>query len=167
MGIETLKRLASFAAFCLIQVLVLNQIHLFGFITPLFYIYFVITFEYNYPRWAILLWSFAMGVVIDSFTNTPGVAAASLTIMGFIQPYVLSPFVTIDAPDGFVPTIRSLGPSRYFYYSLIMVFAYHILFFSIEMFSFFNIIYWLECIGGSALLTLLLILFVENMRRNR
>jgi len=45
----------SFVVFCLLQVMILNHIHLFGFITPLFYVYFLLSFEYNYPRWGILL----------------------------------------------------------------------------------------------------------------
>jgi rod shape-determining protein mreD len=33
------------------------------------------------------------------------------------------------------------------------------------MFSFFNVLEWLECVIGSSLLTLILILVVENVRR--
>ena len=166
MGLETIKRTVTFVVLCVLQVFFFNEIHLFGFATPLFYVYFLLSFEYGYSRWAMLLWAFVMGVVLDTFTNTPGVAAASLTFMCFLQPYLLGLFVSNDVDETFTPTLRSLGGTRYFYYAFIMVFGYHLLFFTLEMFSFFNLIYWAECVGGSTVLTLLLILFIENVRRD-
>ena len=58
MNIDFLKRLLLFVVLLLVQVLVLNHIHLFDYATPLLYIYFVISFNRNYPKWAILVWSF-------------------------------------------------------------------------------------------------------------
>ena len=167
MGITTLKRMFSFVVFCLLQVMILNHIHLFGFITPLFYVYFLLSFEYNYPRWGILLWAFVMGVILDTFTNTPGVAAASMTFVAFIQPYFLELFVGSDASDDTSASVHSLGAMRYTYYAAVLVLIYHLLFFSLEMFSFFNVIYWLKCVFGSSALTLVLILFAENIRRGK
>lgn len=46
-----------------------------------------------------------------------------------------------------------------------MVLIFCIVFFTLEMFSFFNILFWLECVGGSTILTYLLILAIENVRR--
>ena len=164
---ESLKKCVSFVVFCLLQVLILNQIHLFGCITPLFYVYFIMSFERSCPRWVLLLWSFFMGVVLDTFTNTPGVTAASLTMLGFLQPVLIEPFAPRDSSEDFVPTIGSLGSIRYFYYATIMVLIYHMLFYMLEMFSFFNILYWLESVIGSTVLTLILILLVENVRRDK
>ena len=166
MSIDFFKKLASFLAFCLVQVLVLNRIHLFGVATPLLYVYFVLGFRRNYPKWGLLLWAFAMGVVIDSFSNTPGVAAGSLTFIAALQPYVLAPFVPRDSADDMRPSLHGMGGAPYFYYSLILVFIYCLLFFSLEMFSFFNWIYWGECILGSKALNMLLILVLESVRRN-
>ena len=77
-----LKRLGLFVVFVLAQTMVLGRIHLFGYATPLVYVYFVSMFPRSYPKWSILLWSFVMGLTIDIFSNTPGVAAASLTLLG-------------------------------------------------------------------------------------
>ncbi|WP_172462609.1 rod shape-determining protein MreD, partial [Prevotella disiens] len=51
--------------------------------------FFIFLFRRNFPHWAILLSGFIMGVVIDTFTNTPGVSSASLTLIAAVQPYVL------------------------------------------------------------------------------
>ena len=52
-------------ALVLAQALVFNYIHLFGYATVLLYVYFVVMFPRNYPRWAILLWSFFLGLSAD------------------------------------------------------------------------------------------------------
>ena len=89
MAIDALRRLISFIVLCLAQALVFNHIHLLGHATILLYVYFIVMFPRNYPHWSILLWSFALGLCVDIFSNTPGLAAASLTFTGFLQPYLL------------------------------------------------------------------------------
>jgi rod shape-determining protein MreD len=83
-SVEIFKRLGWFVLLCVVQVLVLNNIHLFGVATPLLYVWFPLTFHRNTPQWAALLWSFALGLAIDVFSNTPGLAAGSLTLIGMI-----------------------------------------------------------------------------------
>ena len=78
---DILKRTLMLIVFCLVQVMVLNRIHVFNCATPLLYVYFAIMFPRSYPKWAIMLWCFALGVVIDAFSNTPGVASASMTLV--------------------------------------------------------------------------------------
>lgn len=70
MSADLFKRAGLFVAFILAQTLVLGSIHLFGYATPMLYVYFVLLFPRNYPKWGILLWSFCMGLVIDMFFNT-------------------------------------------------------------------------------------------------
>lgn len=165
MNVDSLKRVLWLLVLTLVQVLVLNHVHLFGIATPLLYIYFIILFPRNYPRWAMLLWGFGLGLLIDIFANTPGVTCGTLTLMALIQPYLLRPFIPRDSAEDMEPGIRTLGTAQFCYYSLLMVLIFCILFFTFEMFSFFNILLWLECVGGSAALTFILILVIENARR--
>ena len=87
MNTEILKRLLAFIVLCLVQALILNRIRLFGFATPLLPVYFVITFHRGYPKWAILTWSFLLGLCLDTFSNTPGVAASSMTFVLSLSTY--------------------------------------------------------------------------------
>lgn len=114
---------------------------------------------------AILLWGFLMGLIIDTFSNTPGVASGSLTFIAALQPFILQPFIPRDSSDDFQPGMDTLGVPQYTWYAVILTLIYNVVFFSLEMFSFFNVLEWLECIGGSSLLTLILILVIENVRR--
>ena len=166
MSADFLKRLGWFALFFLAQVLVFGRIHLFHYATPLFYVYFVAMFPRNHEKWAILLWGFLLGLCIDIFSNTPGLAATSLTVIAAVQPYYLELYVPRDSADNLKPSMLTLGPLKFTYYIVPMVLVYCLLFFSLEMFTFFNAFYWLMCVLGSTAITLVLIFALEIGRRN-
>lgn len=165
MKIEIVEKVAAFIILCLVQVLVLNHINLFGCATPFLYVYFILMFRRGFPRWAVLLWSFMLGLCVDMFSNTPGVAASSCTVVGLLQPYMLNLFVQRDSPDDLEPRMATLGVGRYILYLFFLVLIYNILFFTIEAFSFFNWQQWLMDIGGSTVLTVLIVGLIENLRR--
>lgn len=167
MTTDIVRRIVAFLVLCLVQALVLNQISLFGHATPLLYIIFVITFPRNYSKVGMLLWSFALGVVCDTFTNTPGVAAAALTLMAFIQPGLLQLFIPRESPDDLNPSAQTLGWGSYAVFSLIMTFTYCLIYFMLEAFSFFNWLLWLVDALGSTFITYIFILVLENFRRKQ
>ena len=161
---QIVRKIAFFVIVVLVQVLICNNIHLFDYAMPLIYVYFLMLFRRDYPRWGILLWCFCLGLTIDAFSNTPGVASASATLIGFLQPYIFAPFIQRDSLDDMMPDMRTMGFSKFAIYSLMIVLIYCIVFYSLEMFSFFNWMEWLFSIGGSAALTYILILVIENFR---
>ena len=165
MNAEFFRRLLLYAVLVLAQALVLNHIHLFGYATPLLYVYFVISFSRNYPKWGILLWSFLLGLNVDAFSNTPGVAASAMTLIGLLQPYVLELFMQRDSEDDFQPSINSMGAGKYIYFTLLLTFIYCIVFFTVEMFTFFNWLQWILNILTSTLLSLLFIVVIDNIRK--
>ncbi len=167
MSIDYLKRLLWLIVLAFVQVLVLNRIHLLGVATPMLSVYFVILFRQNEPKWVLLLWAFVLGLIIDTFSNTPGAASASLTLVAALQPYLLLPFIQREDDENVKPGIHSLGLLSFFYYSLLLVSLFCLVYFTLEMFTFFNWLYWLECIGGSIVLTMLLIMVIDTVRRTK
>lgn len=165
MNIEIIRHILTFIILCLAQALVLNHINLFGCATPFLYVYFIIMFRRGFPRWAVLTWSFLLGLCVDIFSNTPGVAAASATFLGLIQPNLLNLFIQRDSAEDLMPTIKSLGATKYVFFTIICVFVYNVLFFTIETFNFFDWLQWIKSIGGSTALTVLLILVIDNVRK--
>ncbi|MBF1553798.1 MAG: rod shape-determining protein MreD, partial [Prevotella salivae] len=139
-------------------------VHLFNCATPLLYIYVALLFPRNTPRWVALISCFVMGFLVDIFSNTPGVSMASLTFLGLIQPLVLKLFLQHDSADDMKPSMRTLGIGCFVYYTILMVFVYCLLFFTLETFNFFNWIQWLESIVGSSIITIILILTLANFR---
>jgi len=165
MTIDALRRALIFVVLCLAQALVFNQIHLLGFAMVLLYVYFVVMIPRNYPRWALLLWSFFLGLVVDIFANTPGMAAASLTLTGFLQPYLLELFLPREAPEKVKPSIATLGFTKYLTFAFILIFVHCLVFFSLEVFSFFNWEQWLLSIVGSTVLTLVILMALESIHK--
>ena len=78
----------------------------------------------NYPQWAMLIWAFLMGLTIDTFSNTPGVASASLTLIAALQPYVLQPFIPRDSSDNFQAGMDTLSIPQYTWYAAILTLTY-------------------------------------------
>lgn len=163
MNFELIKHIILFVLLLLGQALVCNHIHLFDCATPFLYVYFVLMFRINYPRWGILAWAFVMGLGVDVFSNTPGVAAASMTLLGFVQPSLAQLFVPRDSQENLAPSVETFGESKFVWYTVFSVFLYCIVFYTLEAFNLFNWLYWLGCIFGSTLLTVLLILGIEHL----
>jgi len=165
MKLDTLQRLVVFILLLLAQIIVLNSVQLFGYAIPLLYVYLVIIFPRNYPRWAILLWSFTMGMCNDLFANTPGVAATSLTLTGFLQPWLLELFLPRDAEENTKSAVCTLGLGKFAMLALLLTAIHCFAFFSLEAFQFTNLTYWLACAGGSTLLTWIIIMALEKLRQ--
>ena len=159
------KRLGWFLLILALQVLVFDHVHIFGHATPLVAVYFVLLFPGDSSRSSILLWSFVFGVIADTFTNTPGVAAVSLTTTAMMQPWLLKMNSTIETDDEIpVPSAVKMGWGAYIRYVALATVVCESLFYLLETFSFFN---WTEMLinsGSSSLVTVLIIIAVESVR---
>lgn len=164
MNIDIIKAIAGAIVLLAAQVLVLNNIHLFGYATPLLLVYIVIIIPVNTPRWLSLLSAFTLGVISDIFSNTPGVSAAALTAIAFLQPYLLRLFISREASESMSPSIRTMGYTTFMSFSIIQVLLYCTIFFVLEQFNFFHFGQLALFVGGSSVLTFLLLLTIENFR---
>ena len=161
---DTFNRIVMFVVLLLVQVLILNHIHLFQIATPLLYVYFVLTFSMDTPKWVALTSSFGLGLLTDIFANTAGMAAGCMTLIAMIQPYLLQSLAPRDAGENMPSSAASLGFGKFAFLSAVLVMIYCFLFFALEAFSFFDWQLWGLRALGSALLTLLMILAIESVR---
>lgn len=148
----------------LLQALVFGRIHLFGYATPLMYVYLALQMPRNTPHWLIMLLCFILGLTVDILQNTPGLAAASITLVGFLQPYILSLFLKKEDPENYRPSMHEMGFVRYLTYALILLLIFSVTLFSLEAFSFTHWVEWLLSIISSLALTTILILVYERLR---
>lgn len=166
MNLPFFRNMLVFISLLLVQALVFNQIHLWGVATPMIYVYLLLPMPRQTPRWQLLLWAFFMGLSVDIFSNTIGAAAASLTFVAMIRPYILEMFVQRESDADLVPTLKSLRKLRYSLYSLSLIWLYCLLFFTLETFTFFNWTHWITSVMGSTLLTWIFVLTLDNLRKN-
>ena len=164
MKIELVNRLVMLLALFAAQVLILNHVHLFGVGTPLLYVYFAITFRRNFPKWLVLVSCFLLGLLIDIFSSTPGLAASVMTLVGLAQTYLIDLIAPRDSADDLEASSKVLGISKFVTLSTLLVVLYCLVFFALEAFNFFNVLLWLARSVVSAVLTLVLILAIESVR---
>ena len=164
MKIELINRLVMFFVLFVVQVLVLNHIHLFGVGVPLLYVYFAITFRRNFPKWLVLVSCFLLGLVIDIFSNTPGLAASAMTLVGLAQVYLIELIVPRDSAEDMESSIKALGMAKFATLSALLTVLYCLVFFALEAFNFFNVLLWLAQSFVSTVLTMILILAIESVR---
>lgn len=118
-----------------VQVLLLNNIHLFDCITPLLIGYMIVYSRRGAQRIAMMLVGFVVGLVFDMFSNTWGMGAASCTLLAFLQPSLLGIFTPRDAADDFEPGMHSMGVWLYAAYLFTSMFVLHAAFYVLEAFS--------------------------------
>ena len=165
MNIDFIHRIGLMIFFILVQVLILNHIHLFNVATPLVYVYFILLFPRNQQRWVSILLAFFLGLILDSFSNTPGETAFALTLTAFLQPYFLGLYLERDNSDNFTPSMAKMGFMKYATYVLLLTFIFCFTLFTLEAFSFFNWAQWLLCILGSWGVTSLIIIAIDSVRK--
>ena len=161
------NRLVMFVVLLLAQVLVLNHVWLLNVATPLLYVYFAITFPRNTEKGEVLGWCFFLGLLIDIFSNTPGLAAGTLTLIGMTQTYLVELFVPRDSVENLEVSAATLGWGKFSMLSGILTLIYCLLFFILEAFNFFDWQLWILRAVFSTVLTLLLMLAIESVRSRR
>ena len=81
MIINYIHRIGWFVGLILLQVLILNNVHIAGVATPFLYVYFILKFNSGTSRNELMVWGFCMGLAIDIFSNTPGMNAAVRSVV--------------------------------------------------------------------------------------
>jgi len=162
------RYILSFFLLVLLQVLILNNIQLGGFINPYVYILFILILPFNTPKWLLLILGFLLGFSIDLFTNTLGMHSSATVFIAFLRPFVLK---IISPRDGYEsetsPTVSFYGISWFIQYSTILVFAHHLILFYIEVFRFSDFFITLLRIILSSVLSLLIIFISQYFYRNK
>lgn len=161
--IKNIHRIEWFVGLVLLQVLILNQMHIGGYATPFLYIYFILKFNSKIGRNQLMLWAFAIGLAVDVFGNTPGMNAAACTCLAFFRNSLLRLVTLRDLDEAFRPGIKSLGISAFFRYALLNVGLFCTVLLLIDTFSFFHLLDLFLKIMTSSLATLVCIFCVESI----
>jgi rod shape-determining protein MreD len=154
-----LKNIIRFLVLVLIQVAILNNIQVSGFVNPYLYILFILLLPFEIPNWILLVLSFLLGISIDIFSGTVGMHASACVFMGYIRPYILNFLSLRDGYEiGTYPGISYYGFAWFFKYALILIIAHHSFLFTIETFSFANFSETIFRIIFSSFFTLVLVI---------
>ena len=84
-------------------------------------------------------------------------------IAAMAHPYLLDLFISREGEDRFIASMSTLGTKPFVNFVIVLVGGYCTIFYSLEMFNFFNMLQWIECVVGSTILTTALILAVDRL----
>ena len=148
----------------LVQVLVLDQVHPWGYGVPLLCPLIVITLPLGTSRSEALLWGFGVGFIADIFAGTSGISSAALTFIAFLQPPLLELMAPRDSEEELRPSFSAMGRWNYFQFIALLLLLHHLVYFALEGFSYFFLTDIAISMGVSYVASLLLIVLVENVR---
>lgn len=129
-----------FVLLLLIQVYLLNNINLGGYLNPMVYLLFILLLPFEISGILLLILSFLMGLSVDLFTGSIGLHAGAATFLAFMRPHSLRLINTKrDYEAGIKPGINDMGMLWFVSYTLFLTFFHHLFFFLMESFSFAEI----------------------------
>lgn len=123
----------------LLQVLILNNVLLFGYVNPYLYIVFVFIYPFNKNRFLFLTSAFLLGLCVDFFTNSGGVHAFATLFIAYIRLYFFKRIFQKIENEYNLFNLKQEMFSRVFNYTAVLTVIHHFILFCLINFSFNNI----------------------------
>lgn len=148
----------------LAQVIVFNHICLFNVAVPFVFIYLLVRLPLTMPTYQVLTVGFFLGLIIDMFSDTPGMNSMACTVLAMMRKWILHLYFNReDDLTNSEPSIKSLGMDVYIKFVSTFSLFYCTLIFVIESFTFFNVGMLLLRILCSSILTAGLLLGIDSI----
>ena len=164
---DILQHTIRFFILVSIQILVLNNVQISGYINPFVYILFIMLLPPKMPKAIVLILAFVMGFTIDVFSDSYGIHSSATVLLAFLRPKVLALVSVKGGEDLEEIGIKQLKINRFFTYSGILCLIHHFTLFYIEAFrvneffdTFLRALY-------SSFISILMILMIESLRSNQ
>ena len=132
-----------FIGLLFLQILIFNNINLFGYLNPYPYVAFVFLFPFKKERSALLILSFLIGLSLDFFTDSGGIHAASTLFIAYFRLYFVQLILRKSEFEYFTFQLNSVSIDKVLMYFFVLIFVHHFIMFSLEFFeiqSFFEIL---------------------------
>lgn len=164
---DILQHTIRFFILASIQILVLNNVQISGYINPFVYILFIMLLPPKMPKAIVLILAFVMGFTIDIFSDSYGIHSSATVLLAFLRPKVLALVSVKGGEDLEEIGIKQLKINRFFTYSGILCLIHHFTLFYLEAFrvneffdTFLRALY-------SSFISILMILMIESLRSNQ
>ena len=118
-----------FVVFLALQILLFNNIDLFGYLNPYPYVLFIILYPVNSNKTILLLSSFAMGILLDMFSNSGGIHALASVTLAYYRPALFKFAFGLSYEYQTVKIADKISPERITLLLLALFIHHFILFF--------------------------------------
>ncbi len=158
--------IARFIILIILQVILFNNIELFGFITPFPYILFILLYPLNTNRASLLILSFLLGLILDFYNNSGGVHAGACLVLAYFRETFLKTAYGISYEYHMLKITEKINGELLGYLGF-SVPTHHTVMYVLEVFSFSFI--WdifLRILASSAFTLLVIILVIALIKQN-
>lgn len=124
---------SRFIVFLCLQLLIFNNINLFGYLNPYPYLLFILLYPINSNKWILLIMSFTIGIILDMFYNSGGIHALASVILAYIRPSLFKFAFGLSYEYQTVKIADKISSER-ITLLLIAIFIHHFFLFSFEYF---------------------------------
>lgn len=155
---DWIKQLGRYVIVMLLQVLLFNQLQLWGLCHPYIYILCLLMMPLTLPHSVDMIIGAALGIVMDIFCNSLGVHTAACILIMFIRPYLVGALVNDRNRLTEQLTSRTLGMEAMVKYVIILVLIHHFTVFMLAAWSWSHFWFVLLETTISSLLTIAIIL---------
>lgn len=146
------------------QVFIINNLRLHTFFNPFVYFLFVLLMPASTPPVVAMLCGFFQGMAMDLLMENGGMHTLATTFIAYLRFFYLRYTLSKEQLDkGIEPIIANTGSSWFIIYAAIMVFAHHVVLFVAEAFGFSSLLFTLQSIFFSGLISLLLLLLLHML----
>ena len=129
-----MKNLKFFFWAIFIQIFILNNVQLSGYVNPYYYIIFILYLPNKNSKITTLLLSFLIGFTIDLFSNSYGIHAFSSVLIAYLKILWTSKIGYKKDSDEIIE-MNNLSINQFLIYSLSFIVIHHFTLFFLERFS--------------------------------
>lgn len=122
----------------LLQVFVLNNVLLFGYINPYIYIVFIFVYPFKKNRFLFFTYAFLLGLFVDLFTDSGGLNAFATLFIAYIRLYFFKRIFQKSESEYELFNLKQESFGNEFNYTVILTLTHHFILFSLINFSLSN-----------------------------
>ena len=160
---DLMRNIIRFILFILVQVFVLNTLHLHQFIIPYIYFLFILWLPFSISRYSLLIIGFVTGLTLDYFSMQIGVHAAACTLIAYIRPFIINILTVKDASEISYrePSPLSMRWMPYLIYVFVLTVLHHTYMTFLQWLQFGSFMDFLIKIFTTSAISMLLVITVE------
>lgn len=156
-----------FISLFLLQIIIFNNINLFGFVSPFPYVLFIILFPVNGNKPALLISSFFLGLLLDTFSNSGGIHTTASILLAYFRPSIFKFAFGVSYEYQTIKLNDTLTPER-FSFLFVAILLHHLILFILEAFQFSLILdILLRSITSAALTIIISIIIIYLIKPNK
>ena len=151
-----------FILLVLSQVLIFNQMNIWGFINPMVYVIFLYWYPLRENVSVFLIISFLLGFSIDLFSDTLAIHSIAISSIAFIRPLLIRFCFGANFDVQYFTYMNTTSLQRITFLGL-LIFLHHVIFYSLELFSFSHILLILKKIIFTGAVTFIISILLSSL----